>query len=123
MALPLQIGIGTLNITVKARLGARGAQLFSLGWMTVSRPRVLLPFFGNQCQVEIIENREPNRGNFAVPLNITGSLAIGLDLKACHPLSGPIMLVPVEEDLHAQRQAQKHFFGRLDALALGLSSE
>lgn len=46
-----------------------------------------------------------------------------MDLSVCHPLSGPIVLVPTKENLHAQRLAQSHFFGRLDALALGLSSE
>ncbi|GAA3995093.1 hypothetical protein GCM10022631_01510 [Deinococcus rubellus] len=33
------------------------------------------------------------------------------------------MLVPTDEDVQARRQAQAHFFGRLDAVVLGLSSE
>jgi len=30
--------------------------------------------------------------------------------------------LPTEDDLHAQRQAQQHSLGRLDAVVLGLSS-
>ncbi|AZI44363.1 hypothetical protein EHF33_15895 [Deinococcus psychrotolerans] len=46
-----------------------------------------------------------------------------MNLQLCRPLSGPIMLVPTDEDLQARRQWQTHDFGRLDALALSLSSE
>ena len=58
-----------------------------------------------------------------LPVNRAGSLAIGMDLTMCQPLSGPIVLVPTDEDLQARRQRQVHFFGRLDAVVLGLSSE
>ncbi|WP_161883883.1 hypothetical protein [Deinococcus alpinitundrae] len=80
----------------------------------------LSPAFHGLHNHEVIINDD---GHERLPLNTTGSLAIGMDLKVCHPLSGPIVLVPTEDDLQAQRQAQGHYFGRLDALVLGLSSE
>jgi len=80
----------------------------------------LSPAFHGLHNHEVIVNDD---GFERLPLNTTGSLAIGMDLKLCHPLSGPIVLVPTEDDLQAQRQAEQHFFERLDAVALGLSSE
>jgi len=79
----------------------------------------LSPAFHGLHNHEVIINDD---GHERLPLNTTGSLAIGMDLKVCHPLSGPIVLVPTEDDLHAQRLAQEYYFGRLDALVLGLSS-
>ncbi|GAA4015829.1 hypothetical protein GCM10022631_30110 [Deinococcus rubellus] len=80
----------------------------------------LSPAFHGLHNHEVILNDD---GHERLPLNTTGSLAIGMDLKLCQPLSGPIVLVPTDEDLQTQRQAQQHFFGRLDAVVLGLSSE
>ena len=80
----------------------------------------LSPAFHGLHNHEVIVNDD---GFERLPLNTIGSLAIGMDLEMSHPLSGPIVLVPTEDDLHAQRQAQEHFFGRLDAVVLGLSSE
>ena len=80
----------------------------------------LSPAFHGLHNHEVIMNDD---GFERLPLNTTGSLAIGMDLKVCHPLSGPIVLVPTDEDLQARRQAQAHFFGRLDTVVLGLSSE
>ena len=80
----------------------------------------LSPAFHGLHNHEVVINDD---GLDRLPLNVLGSKAIGMDLQTCHPLSGPIVLVPTEDDLHAQRQAQAHFFGRLDAVVLGLSSE
>lgn len=80
----------------------------------------LSPAFHGLHNREVVSNDD---GFECLPLNTTGSASIGMDLQMCHPLSGPIMLVPASDDPQAQRQAQQHFFGHLDALALGLSSE
>ncbi|GAA4015883.1 hypothetical protein GCM10022631_30190 [Deinococcus rubellus] len=80
----------------------------------------LSPAFHALHNHEVIINED---GFERLPVNRAGSLAIGMDLHTCHPLSGPIVLVPTADDLHAQRQAHEHYFGRLDAVVLGLSSE
>ena len=80
----------------------------------------LSPAFHGLHNHEVVINED---GLERLPLNTTGSLAIGMDLKFCQPLSGPIVLVPTKENLQVRRERQRHFFGRLDALILGLSSE
>jgi hypothetical protein len=45
-----------------------------------------------------------------LPVNLFASRAIGLDLSKYHPIHGVVVLVPLEQNNHAEREHQQSWF-------------
>lgn len=79
------------------------------------------PAFHGLQNWEVVLNDD---GLERLPINVYGSRAIGMDLRQCVPIYGPIVLVPLPEGEtnEARRRDEAHYFGMLDAVCLGLAT-
>ncbi|GGR16176.1 DUF3846 domain-containing protein [Deinococcus ruber] len=79
------------------------------------------PAFHGLQNWEVILNED---GLDRLPENFWGCRAIGMDARLYQPTCGPLVLVPLPagQTNHKRRDAKAEYFGRIDAVSLGLAS-